>query len=218
MNRTKGTPQHEDSYSNISNSGIPSFFSAIGTRSATRLPIFGYVRLQIDEETPISEEIFCPFRTQTHTETILVADNEPLVGKLAKWMLEKVVNSVLAAGGGKEGLDIYVQHKSEISLVAFDLIMLQMGGKPCLEELLKIASQAKVPIAIGFSEKGYTKKTFLDAETQGIVLKPFNRWELLNSFRHALDRTLYHLAYIQVQRDFIGRRERSLWPCLFFPY
>lgn len=119
-------------------------------------------------------------------ETILVVDDEELIRHLAKRILEKSGYSVLTARSGKEGIKVYAQHKSEISLVILDLIMPQMGGKQCLEELLKISPQVKALIASGFAVEGDTK-AFLDTEAKGIVPKPFNMRELLRSVRHVLD-------------------------------
>ena len=115
-----------------------------------------------------------------------MVDDEPMIRDLAKRILEKSGYSVLTAGSGKEGIEVYAQHKSDISLVILDLIMPEMGGKQCLEELLKINPQVKALIASGFAVKGDTK-TFLDTEAKGIVPKPFNMRELLRSVRHVLD-------------------------------
>ena len=120
------------------------------------------------------------------TETILVVDDEPMIRDLAKRILDRSGYSVLTAGSGKEGIEIYAQHKSDIALVILDLIMPEMGGKQCLEELLKINPQVKAVIASGFAVKGDTK-AFLDTEAKGIVPKPFNMRELLRAVRHVLD-------------------------------
>ena len=120
------------------------------------------------------------------TEKILVVDDEPLIRDLAKRILEKSGYSVLTAGSGKEGIEVYAQHKSDIALVILDLIMPEMGGKQCLEELLKINPQVKALIASGFAIKGDTK-SFVDSEAKGTVSKPFNMRELLRAVRHVLD-------------------------------
>ncbi len=120
------------------------------------------------------------------TETILVVDDESLIADLAKQMLEQVGYSVITAGSGEEALDIYFQQKSDIALVILDLIMPGIGGKQCLEELLKIDPQVKALIASGFDGRGDLKR-FLDREAKGIVAKPFEMRELLRSVRHVLD-------------------------------
>lgn len=121
------------------------------------------------------------------TETILLVDDEPLIRDLAKRILEKSGYSILVAGSGKEGLEMYQRHRSEISLVILDLIMPQMAGNQCLEELLKMDPQVKALIASGFAVEGRTKK-FLDGKAKGFVTKPFKMRELLRSVRHALDK------------------------------
>ncbi len=120
------------------------------------------------------------------SETILVVDDEELIRDLAKRILEKAGYSVMTASSGREGLEIYAQHKSKIGLVILDLIMPEMGGKQCLEGLLKIDPQAKVVIASGHSLQGDTK-SFLDSEVKAIVNKPFNMRDLLRAVRHVLD-------------------------------
>ncbi len=127
------------------------------------------------------------------TETILVVDDEPMIRDLAKKMLEKSGYSVLTAGSGKEGVEVYGLHKSEISLVILDLIMPKMGGKQCLEELLKVDPQVMALIASGFAVKGDTK-TFLDTAAKGIVAKPFNISDMLRTVRRVLDGTEYPIA------------------------
>ena len=119
-------------------------------------------------------------------EKILVVDDEPLIRDLAKRILEKSGYSVLTAGSGKEGIEVYAQHKSDIALVILDLIMPEMGGKQCLEELLTINPQVKAVIASGFAIKGDTK-SFSDSGAKGMVSKPFNMRELLRAVRHVLD-------------------------------
>ena len=59
-------------------------------------------------------------------------------------ILERSGYTVLTAANGKEALELYNREMGKISLVILDLIMPQMGGKQCLEELLKIDRKARV--------------------------------------------------------------------------
>ena len=67
-----------------------------------------------------------------------------------------------------------------------DLIMPEMGGKQCLEELLKIDPQVKVLIASGYSAVGETKKT-IESGARGFVGKPYDMRQMLNAVREVLD-------------------------------
>ena len=84
------------------------------------------------------------------TETILLVDDEKSIRDLGKEVLTSVGYKVLTASTGREALDMYTKARDEISLVILDLIMPEMGGKQCLEELLKIDPGVKVLISSGF--------------------------------------------------------------------
>jgi len=136
-------------------------------------------------EAEVSEEPSAPVGG---SETILVVDDEELIGELAKKLLSRSGYNVLTAGSGPEAIELYKKERANISLVILDLIMPDMGGRQCLEELLRIDPQVKALIASGFAIDGETKG-FLDEKARGMVTKPFNVRALLQSVRHALDQT-----------------------------
>ena len=72
------------------------------------------------------------------TETILLVDDDDRVREMGRQMIEMGGYKVLLARSGEEALEIYAAHRDEISLVILDLIMPGMGGKRCLEELLRM--------------------------------------------------------------------------------
>ena len=125
---------------------------------------------------------------QGGTETILLVDDEELIRDLGKRILSKAGYTVLTAGNGKEALDLYRSNKGNISLVILDLIMPEMDGKQCLEELLKINPGAKVLVASGYSADGPTKEA-LQGGAKGFVSKPFDMGQLLQTVRKVLDET-----------------------------
>ena len=120
------------------------------------------------------------------SETILVVDDEPLIAELVKRILENAGYSVMTAVSGREAVEIYHERGSEIALVILDLIMPEMGGEECLDELLKVDPLVKTLVASGFAIKGETK-AFIDKEAKGRVTKPFDMRELLGSVRRVLD-------------------------------
>jgi two-component system cell cycle sensor histidine kinase/response regulator CckA len=120
------------------------------------------------------------------TETILLVDDEDLVRDLGKRVLERSGYTVLTAANGKEALELYKKERDKISLVILDLIMPEMGGKQCLEELLKIDPKARVLIASGYSAEGEAKGA-LGKGARGFVGKPYNMKGMLRSVREVLD-------------------------------
>ena len=119
-------------------------------------------------------------------ETILLVDDEEFVRDLGKRILERSGYTVLTSFNGKEALDLYKRERGQISLVILDLIMPEMGGKQCLEELLKIDPKARILIASGFAANRRTKEA-TETGARGFVGKPYNIKEMLQSVREALD-------------------------------
>ena len=105
---------------------------------------------------------------------------------LGKRILEHSGYTVLTAANGKEALNLYGKQRGEISLVILDLIMPEMGGRQCLEELLKIDPQVRVLIATGYSAVGETKKT-IESGAMGFVGKPYDMSQMLQAVRRVLD-------------------------------
>jgi two-component system cell cycle sensor histidine kinase/response regulator CckA len=64
--------------------------------------------------------------------------------------------------------------------------MPKMGGKQCLEELLKIDPAAKVLVASGFAADGPTREA-LASGARGFVSKPYDMQHVLRTVRDALD-------------------------------
>ena len=119
-------------------------------------------------------------------ETILLVDDEEFVRELGKRILSASGYRVLTAENGQKALEVYRGQKDGISLVILDLVMPKMGGKECLEELLKIDPAARVLVASGFSPNGGTKDS-AEAGAKGFVEKPFRVAQLLQMVRNTLD-------------------------------
>lgn len=120
------------------------------------------------------------------TETILLVDDEESIRKLGERMLRMAGYTVLTATNGREALEIYRSNQDRIGLVLLDLIMPEMGGKQCLEELLKINPRVNVVIASGYSANGPAKDAPASG-AKGFVNKPFQLKDLLCVVRRTLD-------------------------------
>ncbi|MEW6111230.1 MAG: PAS domain S-box protein [Thermodesulfobacteriota bacterium] len=120
------------------------------------------------------------------SETVLLVDDEELVRDLGTRILRRAGYTVLTATNGIEALELYVSQPGIISLVILDLIMPEMGGKQCLEELLKIDPWAKVLVASGYAQSGPARAA-TQAGAKGFVGKPYDITELLKTVRDVLD-------------------------------
>ena len=119
-------------------------------------------------------------------ETILLVDDEEAIRELGKDILARFGYTVLMASDGETALEIYRENKKEISLVILDIIMPGMGGRKCLEELLKINPELRIIIASGYSINGPSKEV-LKAGAKGFISKPYNINQILKAVRETLD-------------------------------
>ncbi len=120
------------------------------------------------------------------SKTILLVDDEEHVLSLGKRILQHAGYSVIPATNGKEALEIYARDSSTIDLVVLDLIMPVMTGRDCLEELLRINSQAKVIVSTGHSlDSG--DLPFLQALAQDFVHKPYQVKQLVETVQRVLE-------------------------------
>ncbi|MDQ7782290.1 MAG: PAS domain S-box protein [Desulfomonilaceae bacterium] len=120
------------------------------------------------------------------SETILLVDDEEHIRDLGSRILTKAGYTVITASNGKEALEMYQTHIDDISLVVLDLIMPQMGGKQCLEELLTLNASVKAVIASGYSA-GAPVEDALAAGAKGFVNKPYDIRQVLEVVRRVLD-------------------------------
>jgi CheY-like chemotaxis protein len=120
------------------------------------------------------------------TETILLVDDEELVKDLAKEILESAGYRALVAGSGPEALDIYKKQGPDISLVILDMIMPEIGGQRCLDELLNINPEAKVLVASGYSVEELIQES-IEAGAKGFLGKPYDSEQILQKVRKILD-------------------------------
>ncbi|MCX5872614.1 MAG: PAS domain S-box protein, partial [Deltaproteobacteria bacterium] len=137
---------------------------------------------QVISEKP--EEIETP---KGGTETILLVDDEETIRDVGRDLLESAGYQVITARTGQEALEIYRAKSDSIALVILDLIMPEMGGKECLEELLKIDPVVKTLICSGLSPNGAAKAA-LKTGAKGFIGKPYNSAEMLSGIRKILDR------------------------------
>jgi len=119
-------------------------------------------------------------------ETILIVDDEELVRGLGERLLANAGYTVLTASNGREALEVFQRDRERIALVILDLIMPEMGGRQCLEELLKLDPKAKVVVASGYSADGRSGETALIG-AKGFMSKPYDMRHVLQVVRDVLD-------------------------------
>ena len=105
-------------------------------------------------------------------KTVLVVDDEQMIRDMASDMLNLLGFKVLLASSGVEGLDMFKLHKDQIDVVLLDLLMPEMSGMACFENLKQVDPEVKVIIATGIGEFE-KKKELEEMGIKGYLGKPY---------------------------------------------
>jgi PAS domain S-box-containing protein len=123
------------------------------------------------------------------TETVLVAENEPSLERLARQVLEGLGYRVVTARDGREAVKVYEARQDEIDLVLLDVIMPRMDGPDAYREMRALAAgAAPVIFMTGYSPELVRGR--LEAELgagAGLLQKPYDADTLGRKVREVLD-------------------------------
>lgn len=120
------------------------------------------------------------------SETILVAEDEPMVRNLTVRTLEKAGYTVLAASDGEEALEVFEEHRSEIALVVLDAIMPKLTGHEVHRRIKEVSPETKVICSTGY-DRETSRSECLVRENVPLLQKPFTARTLLSTVRETLD-------------------------------
>jgi PAS domain S-box-containing protein len=108
---------------------------------------------------------------------VLFIDDQVVVRQVGELMLKKLGYQVVMADNGRTGLDYYRLYFHDIDFVMIDMIMPEMGGLECLEQMKLINPNLKAILATGFSKEDIAEEINEDY-VLGFIQKPFRLQEL----------------------------------------
>jgi CheY-like chemotaxis protein len=118
-------------------------------------------------------------------ETVLLAEDEDSVRRLARRILEEVGYTVLEARGATEALRISEGWDGPIDLLLTDVVMPELNGRELAERLSVLRPRIQILYI-----SGYTDHEILDGiigPGNNFLQKPFTPEALTNKVREALD-------------------------------
>ena len=122
------------------------------------------------------ETVSAPLPTHTEaaggSETVLVVEDENLVRKLVRTILETRGYFVLDASGGEEAFHVCRSHKGPIHLLITDVVMPKMKGTEVANRLRSIYPEMKVLYVSGYTADMIDQHGVLEAGIQ-FLQKPF---------------------------------------------
>lgn len=139
-------------------------------------------------QTPASAESAAPathLQAAAATGTILLAEDDELVRRLSVRVLTQAGYRVYAARDGEEALALFHEHKHDIDLLFFDVIMPKKHGPAVYEAILNSGRKLPVVFTSGYSQTAL----HLDTEPSGHVYmleKPYPSSELIAKVSAAL--------------------------------
>jgi DNA-binding NtrC family response regulator len=117
-------------------------------------------------------------------ETVLLVEDEVLVGRLARTALEQSGYEVLFASNGREALNVADAHLGTIDLLVSDVVMPEMHGPDLAQQLCQRRPGLKVLFISGYIHDGGER---LGMSASPFLAKPFTLNQLSDKVRAVLD-------------------------------
>jgi two-component system cell cycle sensor histidine kinase/response regulator CckA len=121
------------------------------------------------------------------TETILLAEDDPMVRATARRFLTSFGYDVLLAENGQDALRISREHPGPVHLVVTDLVMPGMGGRGLAEHLRHVRPSTPVLYVSGYADSSLFHQD-PPASTMDLLEKPYTADTLAAKVREILDR------------------------------
>jgi len=120
-------------------------------------------------------------------ETVLVAEDDDPLRKLATLVLESFGYTVIAAVDGEDAIAKFMENRERISIAILDMIMPKKNGKEVGEVIRKVSPEVKLLFASGYTTDIIKGQELAEAGL-GFIQKPFTPKDLLQTVRESLDR------------------------------
>ena len=126
-------------------------------------------------------------RDQGAAGTVLLAEDEPALRKLARLILEEDHYRVLEARNGREALELAQRHAGAIHLLLTDIVLPELNGPDLVARLEQQRPDMRVVYMSGYADSRLLGRGL--AEQAGILRKPFDPDQLRTKIKEALRRT-----------------------------
>lgn len=115
--------------------------------------------------------------------TILLIEDDEVIRDLYRKIFEFRGYRVIEAVDGNDGIEKFLEHRNDISLLVTDVMMPGKNGREAYEEIIKTNSDVKIIFTSGYNSE-LTKQ--LQDEGFHYLKKPFSPEELLQRIAEVL--------------------------------
>ena len=158
----------------------------ISARSAVGAGTTFRVHFPLTAAAPVAEVAPASADLSRGSETVLLAEDEPIVRDMLGKVLEAQGYTVLACGAGDEALETARQHSGPIELLLTDVVMPRVDGFELFDRLAEQRPEIKVLYMSAYDPSEVSKRG-RPREGQGLLEKPFAPHVLARAIREALD-------------------------------
>ena len=88
---------------------------------------------------------------QGASRLVLVVDDEEMLRRVNRRILERAGYRVMTASDGGEAVEVFRAHRADIGAIVLDMAMPGMGGAECYAALRAVDPSARVILASGFA-------------------------------------------------------------------
>jgi CheY-like chemotaxis protein len=140
---------------------------------------------RVEHRLDIRRPEFAPF-VRGGDETVLVAEDDPLVRDLAVRTLRRAGYRTLSSGDGAEAVEVYLRHRSDVSLLLLDAVMPEHNGHEVYRRIRALEPGIKVIFCTGY-DPVTAQCQLLSQEELPLLQKPYAPDRLLHKVRETLD-------------------------------
>jgi PAS domain S-box-containing protein len=126
-----------------------------------------------------------PVSAPSGSETVLLAEDEGAVRRLAARVLRAAGYRVLEAADGEEALRVAAAHEGPIHILVSDVVMPRLGGRALAESLVALRPACRVLFLSGYTDDAVLRHGVREAE-YAFLQKPFRPLELAEKVRAVL--------------------------------
>ncbi|QOY52053.1 response regulator [Candidatus Sulfurimonas baltica] len=138
--------------------------------------------------------------------TVLYAEDDPSIQDELVDIFNMFFKKTIVANDGKEGIELYNNHKEEIDLIISDIQMPNMNGLEMVEEIRKSDDEIPVIITTANNDQEYFIKS-IEVKIDKYILKPINEEQMIDTFYNVNKRLLEKKMLKQLIKE---KHEREL--------
>ncbi len=120
-------------------------------------------------------------------ETVLLAENDEDVRAISRMALENNGYRVIEAVDGEDAVEKFRQHREEVRLLLFDMIMPRRNGKNAYEEIRRDEPAIKVIFFSGYPDDIIDREGIRADKRISFLPKPMSENDLTSMIREVLD-------------------------------